>query len=246
MNSKQALALAYPAAELFYGGAAFGGKSVALLAGALQYIDVPGYAALLLRRTFPDLNKPKALIPLSHEWLAGTEARWNEQKHQWTFPSGATLSFGFLDTERDKYTYQGAAYQYIGFDELTQFTKTMYLYLFSRLRRVEGFPVPLRMRAASNPGGIGHEWVRKRFIAPHNDPERVFIPAKLEDNPHADQEQYEKSLNHLDTVERLRLRHGDWDVVEKNGVFNAENLSKMRRFLIDGISGSIVLSERAA
>lgn len=244
-TERQAIGLAYPAREKMYGGAAGAGKSAFLLMAGLQYVDVPLYSALLLRRTYADLNKPKALIPLSHEWLAGSDAKWNDQKHQWTFPSSATLSFGYLDHEIDKYQYQGAAYQFIGFDELTQFTRTMFTYLFSRLRRLIGSSVPLRMYTASNPGGIGHEWVRKRFIAPHDNPQRVFIPAKLEDNPHLDQQDYELSLAELDTVEKSRLRDGDWDVVDKNGVFNAENLAKMKAGLVpEGVDGSIVWEER--
>lgn len=164
--------------EALYGGAAGGGKSSALLSAALQYVDVPGYSALLLRRTFRDLNQPDALIPRSKDWLAGTDATWNGNDSRWTFPSGATLTFGYLQHEDDKLQYQGAAFQFIGFDELTQFSETQYTYLFSRCRRPkvpEDAPpeqverikalskVPLRVRSASNPGGPGHEWVKSRF-----------------------------------------------------------------------------------
>ena len=88
---------------------------------ALQYIDVPGYRALLFRRTFADLNLPGALMDRARDWLGGTPARWNAHDHVWTFPSGASLTFGYLETERDKYRYQSSELQYIGFDELTQF-----------------------------------------------------------------------------------------------------------------------------
>lgn len=212
--------LTWPAREILYGGAAGGGKSFALLAAALQYVTVPGYAALLLRRSFSDLNQPKALIPLSHELLCETDARWDGQKYRWTFPNGATLSFGYLDSEIDKYRYQGAAYQFIGYDELTQFTETQYLYLHSRLRKLEGMPVPLRVRAATNPGGTGHAWVRNRFIDERSKREGcVFIPAKLEDNPWLDQQAYETSLAELDRVTRQQLRHGDWDIRPDGNLF---------------------------
>ena len=131
---------------------------------ALQYVDVPGYAALLFRRTYADLNLPGALMDRAHQWLGATAARWNAHDHRWTFPSGATLTFGYLETERDKYRYQSSELQYIGFDELTQFPESQYTYLFSRLRRLGDSEVPLRMRSASNPGGEGHEWVRARFV----------------------------------------------------------------------------------
>ena len=175
---------------------------------ALQYVDVPGYAAILFRRTFQDLALPGALLERSRVWLTG-KARWNEQVKTWTFPSGAKLAFGYLDTPADKYRYQSSEFQFIGFDELTQFGEAEYLYLFSRLRRLSGSQVPLRIRAASNPGGIGHDWVRKRFLL---DPEdRQFVPAKLDDNPYLDREQYRQSLGVLDETTRRQLLDGDWD-----------------------------------
>lgn len=232
LTRRQQLFLAYPAREILFGGAAGGGKSVSLLAAALQYVSVPDYAALLLRRTFADLWLPDALIPLSHQWLSSTDAKWDGQKNQWTFPSGATLTFGYLDTEIDKYRYQGAAFQFIGFDELTQFTETQYLYLFSRCRRKEGLNVPIRVRAASNPGGTGHEWVKKRFIDKKTSHAvgRAFILSRLEDNPHLDQSAYDTSLRELDPITRAQLRHGDWDIVA-NGVFKK---SWFRRYRTEG------------
>jgi hypothetical protein len=103
--------------EAMYGGAAAGGKSDALLMAALQYVDVPGYSAILFRRSYPDLALPEAIMSRSKEWLKQTDAHWNEQSKRWTFPSGATLSFGYLDIEDDKYRYASAEFQFIGFDE---------------------------------------------------------------------------------------------------------------------------------
>lgn len=188
----------------------------------MQYVDYPNYNAILLRRTFKDLSKPEALMDIARQWLIPTDAHWNERDKQWLFPSGATLSFGYLESENDKYQYQGAAYQYIGFDELTQFTETQYTYLFSRLRRAAGVNIPLRMRSAANPGGVGHEWVKARFITKQH-PKRLFIPSKLADNPHLDQQAYrETSLSNLDIVTRARLEDGDWDVNESGGIFKRE------------------------
>ena len=229
-HPKQAEFLAVETLEALYGGAAGGGKSDALLMAALEHVDVPGYSALVLRRTFEDLAKPDALIPRSKEWLSETDAKWNDQRHQWTFPSGATLSFGYLQHEDDKYHYQGAAYQFVGWDELTQFTETQYTYLFSRCRRPSDLSpnaalaaVPLRIRAASNPGGVGHEWVKKRFAIDReggHDANRPFIPARLEDNPSLDAETYEVSLSVLDLVTRSQLRYGDWDIGATGNVFD--------------------------
>lgn len=207
---KQAEFLLLPAMEALYGGAAGGGKSDALLMAALQYVNVPGYAALLLRRTYADLALPGALMDRAAEWLQGTAGKWSEKEKTWTFPSGATVTFGYLETENDKYRYQSAEFQFIGFDELTQFTETQYRYMFSRLRRLKGADVPLRMRSASNPGGVGHEWVKRRFIDEGKSHGRPFVPAKLEDNPHLDIEEYEQSLAKLDPVTRAQLRDGSW------------------------------------
>lgn len=222
-HPKQTIFLLAPQLEVLYGGAAGGGKSEALLTAALQYVDVPGYSAIIFRRTFRDLALPGALMERAHQWLDNTEARWSSTDYQWRFPSGATLAFGYLETEAHRYRYQSAEFQYVGFDELTQFTESQYRYLFSRLRRLKAAQVPLRMRAASNPGGVGHEWVKRRFIGtqshPVAEPDRLFISATLEDNPSLDQEAYEDALNMLDSVTREQLRHGNWDVDARGGMF---------------------------
>ena len=205
--------------EAFYGGAAGGGKSEALLMAALQYMDIPGYAAIIFRRTYADLVLPEALMDRAQEWLAPTDARWNDKSKSWVFPSGATLTFGYLDAEKDKYRYQSAAFQYVAFDELTQFSETQYRYLFSRLRRLEGVNVPLRMRSASNPGDQGHEWVKQRFVVEGRKHGRVFVRATLDDNPHLDTVEYRKALDELDPVTRQRLKEGDWDIAIEGNLF---------------------------
>lgn len=189
---------------------------------ALQYVDVPGYAALLLRRTYADLSLPGALIDRSMEWLSDTDAHWNPQNKQWSFPSGAVVAFGYLENERDKYRYQSSEFQFIGFDELTQFTQSQYTYLFSRARRRANLPVPIRVRAGSNPGGVGHEWVRQRFILDGHTKDRLFIPARLDDNPHLDRVAYLEALSELDYVTRARLELGDWNVSEIGGLFKRD------------------------
>ncbi len=209
--------------EGFYGGAAGGGKSDALLAAALQFVQLPRYSAMLLRRTYADLSLPGALMDRAQDWLAPTDAKWHADTKTWAFPSGATITFGYLDHERSKYRYQGSAFQMIGFDEVTQFTEPMYQYLFSRLRRLEDSHIPLRMRAASNPGDVGHDWVKRRWILPtstelaaHN---RFFVPAFLEDNTYLDKGSYAAALDLLDPITREQLRHGDWDISVSGGMF---------------------------
>ncbi len=198
---------------------------------ALQYVHVPGYSALILRKTYKQLSKADAIMARARIWLAGTDARWIGDEHAFVFPSGARLEFGHLQYSKDRYNYQGAAYQFIGFDELTQFEQEDYLYLHSRLRKPETgavSAVPLRVRGASNPGGVGHRWVNSRFVKrePQEDEEmappdgeRLFIPAKLADNPSINKASYERQLRHLDSRTRKMLLDGDWNVREPGACF---------------------------
>ena len=222
---KQEVFLRHPAGEVLYGGAAGGGKSAALMLGAEQFVDEPGYSALLLRRTYPQLRMPGGLIPLSQDWYQG-HAEWNQQASQWRFTGGATITFGHIQNEQDIYRYLGQEYQYIGFDELTQFTEQMYRYLFSRLRRAGRMnDVPLRMRGASNPGGIGHAWVKRRFVDPATaEPDSAFVKSLLHENPGLDQESYRSGLAKLHPVDRARLEHGDWDVTGEGVLFHRADL----------------------
>lgn len=265
--------------EALFGGAAGGGKSDALLMAALQYVDVPGYSALLLRRTWPDLVKPGAIMDRTRQWLEQTDATPHDGGREWRFPSGARITFGYLQYDKDKYKYQSAEYQFIGFDELTQFQEEVYTYMFSRLRRPaipclvckrpvrkapgpgnfvhikkkadphkpqtpfrehtavpdpkvlqqygpakqDGktlFEVPLRMRSATNPGGLGHVWVRDHFINTETrDSRAIFLSSLLRDNPALDYDEYVMSLSHLGVTERERLLNGDWDVMEEGAMF---------------------------
>lgn len=221
LSAPQAAFLVLDGREAFYGGAAGGGKSDALLMAALQHVDKPGYNALLLRRTFPELEGADGLIAKAHEWFGAfresKELHWNEQKHRWTFPSGATIQFGHVQDEAAIYRYQGQAYQFVGFDELTHFTERQYDYIaFTRARRVKAHElagIPVRARAASNPGNVGHGWVKKRFITQPK-PGVIFVPAKLADNPGLDVATYTEDLSHLPTELRRQLLDGDWDAFE--------------------------------
>lgn len=208
-----------PQREAFFGGAGGGGKSSALLMSALQDVHVPGYAALILRRTYGDLALPGALMDRAHDWLDDTDAHWNGKVHTWEFPSTAKITFGYLENENDKFRYRSAEFQFCAYDELTQFTQTQYQYLFSRLRRLMGSPVPLRMRSASNPGALGHQWVRQRFLIEGPVMDRPFIPARIADNPFLDMSAYRESLSHLDLLTRLQIEEGDWDAVAEGELF---------------------------
>lgn len=211
---KQLAFLAAPHLEGFYGGAAGGGKSEALLMGALQYIDHPNYAALIIRRSYTDLAQPGALMDRAREWLLG-KAKWDRETHSWRFPSGATLTFGYIATNQDRFRYQSAEYQYIAWDEVTEFPDDIpYTFMFSRLRRKKGMDeVPLRVRSASNPVGPGTHWVKERFVDSRH-PDRIFIPATFTENHHIDQEEYRRSLSHLHPELQAKLIEGNWEAVE--------------------------------
>jgi predicted phage terminase large subunit-like protein len=199
------------ALEALFGGAAGGGKSSALLMAAMQYVDVPGYSAILFRRTFADLSLPGALMDRFKDWIAQhDDIHWNANSYVATFPSGARISFGYLNNQNDYLRYKGSEFQFIGMDEVTEIRESDYRYLFSRLRRPANGPlsqVPLRMRAASNPAP---NWVRQRFIVEGLETNRIFVPSLLTDNPGIDAVSYRQALQALDPVERRRLEEGDW------------------------------------
>jgi len=195
---------------------------VLLFIGA-QFLDVPGSASLLLNRTYSDLALPGALMDIAGDWFRGSPLQWHDKTKSWTSPEGGALTFGFLKSEADKYRYRGSSYQTIGFDELTRFTRSQFLYVSRRsLRRPRSGPVsklPLRIRNASNPGDIGHDWARDRYVDP-GDPSRPFVPAKIPDNIYLDRDDYMESLRELDPITRAHLLAGDWDAREKGDMFD--------------------------
>lgn len=219
LTPKQLAFLLLPHKEAFYGGAAGGGKSVALLAAALQYVDVPGYAALLIRRSYLELVQPNGLIDLSKRWLAGTGAVWREVDSTWRFPAGGTLTFRSMNEPRSSLFFQGGEYQFIGLDEVTDVDEEAYRFLFSRLRAKRGSLIPLRMRSASNPLGPGAEWVHQRFIVEGPAAGRIYIRALFEDNPHLDLESYDDFLRELSPAMRQQLRYGDWEQRPEGSMF---------------------------
>lgn len=210
--------------EALFGGAAGGGKSSALLMAAMQYVDVPGYTAILFRRTYADLALPGALMDRFLSWIKDyPEIRWNANTYTATFPSGARITFGYLNNKTDYLRYKSAEFQFIGMDEVTEIRKEDYRYLFSRLRRPKFGPaskVPLRMRAASNPAP---NWVRQRFLVEGQEKGRIFVPSLLEDNPGIDHVSYRRMLQELSPIERAQLEKGDWWATALGSMFLREN-----------------------
>jgi predicted phage terminase large subunit-like protein len=192
--------------------------------GALQYVDIPGYSAILFRKTYSDLALPGALISMSKEWLMpfvdSGEVKWSEKEKKYTFPAPSTLSFGYLESENDCYRYQGAEFQYIGMDEVTHIAPSNYRYLFSRLRKPKSLKVPLRVRATANPGGEYGEYYYQRFFVEGADAGRVFIGAGIDDNPYLDAEQYKEALAELDPVTREQLLNGNWEIKAAGDMFS--------------------------
>lgn len=221
---KQQVAMSLQCRELLFGGAAGGGKSSWLLMDALQGVDVQGYSAIIFRKTFADLMKEGSLISRAKDWLInmpGVKWKAKENKFEFLNPDGtlkSTLAFGYLATEEDKYKYQGAEFQFIGFDEVTHISKTNYLYLFSRLRKTKDMNIPLKVRCTCNPPSESSQlWVKERFYDKETkEKDAVFISSGIADNPYLDQEEYLASLEGLDEVTKRQLRDGDW-LVQRSG-----------------------------
>jgi hypothetical protein len=209
--------------DVLYGGSAGGGKSYAMIVDPLRFAHRSAHRALILRRSMPELRE---LIDKSRELYpkAFPGCKYREVEKLWNFPSGAKIEFGFLERDADVYRYQGQAYSWIGFDEITHLpTEFSWNYLASRLRTTDPEITPY-MRCTANPGGVGAHWVKKRYIspAPPNDSflgtdgiTRKFIPARLQDNPYlAYDGRYEQMLKSLPPAQRKQLLEGDWDVAE--------------------------------
>jgi hypothetical protein len=215
--------LAASETDVLYGGAAGGGKSYAMLVDPLRYAHRAAHRGLIIRRSMPELRE---LIDKSRELYpkAFPGCKYREVEKMWNFPSGAKIEFGFLERDADVYRYQGQAYSWIGFDEITHLpTEFSWNYLASRLRTTDSEITPY-MRCTANPGGVGAHWVKKRYIDPADYNEsfegsdgltRKFIPAKLDDNPYlAKDGRYEKMLMALPPTQRKQLLEGNWDVNE--------------------------------
>jgi predicted phage terminase large subunit-like protein len=218
-----ALLLLSDVLEVFWGGAGGCGKSRALLMAAAQWLDVPGYSAVIFRNKFTDLMKPDGLIPASFEWWYGDEdAEWNGEQKQWSFrcPGGghSTLAFSYLDGPNDQFSHQSASYQYVAIDEAVNIRETQALYMFTRMRRLETHKhVPLRFRVASNPPAREQlakgAWVKRRYVNPKTrTPGAIFIPALMDDNPYLDKDSYRESLSHADPITRRQIELGDWEI----------------------------------
>ena len=232
ITKKQQKFINSEAFETLFGGAAGGGKSYGQLVDALLYaLKYKKSKQIIFRSTFADLEK--SLIRVSLEVYPLSIADYNSSKHTWKFQNGSIIDFGYIQYEKDVYQYQSAEYDVIRFDELTHFTKFMYTYMISRCRGAK--PYPKRIKSSTNPGGVGHTWVKERFIDIGNpntvhtckletgqEVTRIFIPSLVTDNKFmlSYDPDYIKRLDALPEKERKALKYGDWDIYD--GMFFPE------------------------
>lgn len=226
ITKKQQAFIDSQAFETLFGGAAGGGKSYGqLIDGLLYALKYPKSKQIIFRSTFADLEK--SLIRTSMDLYPLSIADYNSSKHTWKFKNGSIVDFGYIQYEKDVYQYQSAEYDVIRFDELTHFTEFMYTYMISRCRGAN--PYPKCIKSSTNPGGVGHNWVKERFIdigAPNvihtckletgETTTRIFIPSFVQDNKFmlTYDPDYIKRLDALPEKERRALKYGDWDIFD--------------------------------
>ena len=222
VTKKQKRFMDAPESEVLFGGAAGGGKSFGQIVDALLFaLRYKGSRQLILRRSFAELDK--SLIRYALAIYPRAIYTFNSSSHTGRFKNGSTIDFGYCATENDVYQYQSAEYDVVRFDELTHFTENQYVYLISRVRGANGFPK--QIKSSTNPGGIGHGWVKRRFVDPSppntafvgkDGMRRIFIPSLLDDNSFLTSSDpgYRKRLEALPERERRALLYGDWNVFE--------------------------------
>ncbi|MDR2515656.1 MAG: phage terminase large subunit [Christensenellaceae bacterium] len=216
--------------ETLYGGAAGGGKSHGQLVDALLYALVyPKSSQIIFRRSFGELER--SLIKKHLEFYPAGLYKYNASKHEGRFMNGSTITFAHMERENSVYGHQSAEYDVVRFDELTHFSKDQYIYMISRVRGTR--PYPRAIKSSTNPGGVGHSWVKARFIdpsppgqlfeAPVNEDEpggiktsRIFIPASVYDNPWIirNDPKYITNLLMQDEETRRALLYGDWNLTK--------------------------------
>ena len=224
--------------EAMFGGTKGPGKTDTLLRESTRQLNNPSYRAVIFRRTYPRLGE---IIDRSFKYFLRLGLTFSGKDQQvalpsWTSPTGAKICFGHIQHEQDKYNWQGKEFHFIGFDEVEEFTESQYLFLIAQ-NRTSDRSIRCYIRATANPGGVGHGWVKRRFIdrlkpfevkyfkriddddvetdeADSKGTSRAFIPATVYDNPSImeNDPEYIKRLEQLPEQDKRALLYGDWDV----------------------------------
>ena len=241
LHPKQSQVFMSPARQILFGGASGPGKSHLLRVAAIAWATgIPGLQIYLFRRTFPDLYRnhmegPKSFPALLADWIAAQKVRINYSNHEISFANGSKILLAHIQHDNDLMKIQGAEIHVALIDELTHFTKSQYAFIRSRVR-MAGITVPPqwhghfpRIVAASNPGSIGHNWVKALFVDPVPSGEiwttppdegglsTQFIPAVLSDNPNLmeDDPEYPARLQGLGNPALIKaMLEGDWNITQ--------------------------------
>lgn len=213
--------------EILFGGAAGSGKTQTLWFKAIQKVNNPHYHCLICRRSFQDLALPGSLIDVAKDSIRNTDANYNGQSYQVTFPSGAIIQFGYLDSIGDCYRYKSAEFGTIIIDEASEIEPSNLQYMHSRLRTTSSSGLSTQYICATNPGGCSHQYLYDRFIS-NPVPNSIYIPAKYTDNIHLNHDEYHENLKKLTHIEYLQLAEGQWILDDSKLVyhFSKDNLIK--------------------
>jgi hypothetical protein len=203
--------------EAFLSGASSSGKTTALLLAALQFVRIPEYKALLLRAS-PSMGmlpaKMRQMLGSSCELIKITPVP--EGLEAWQFPSGAEIIFGYINDTLKTSIYTKFRWHFIGFDELTHFPETDYLFSFDALWSVTENRIPLRIFSNGCPDGPYRDWIKKRFIhCPHDElikNNRRVLHVSIDDNMYVRKEEIEPACRLLDPITQQRLLIDNWDI----------------------------------
>jgi len=221
------LSIPWSVKEALYGGAAGAGKTEVVVWMPLiyQFHEHPLYKGIILRRNLKQLETE--LISRSKEIYPSLGGVFNETKKKWTFPSGAVQYFGGADKEDDIRKFDSDQYNLISYDEATHFTEFQYSYLVMSRLRSRCADLPAIARSGTNPGNVGHSYFKNRFVKPDKNGykllvdsktglKRIFIPARIQDNPTllANNPEYIAQLLSLSEAEKKAKLYGDWDTYE--------------------------------
>lgn len=231
---------------VLFGGAKGPGKTDGLIADACGQINKPGYKALLVRRTFPQIQE---IIDRAHALFPRMGGKWNGDIRRYIFPNGSLVDFGSCDSEMDKERYQGHEYSWIGFDQLEQFSETQFNFICSQ-NRTTNPDIKCYIRATANPGSVGHWWIKRLFIDGKNPNEThsvefphplepgkkivrtsSYVPARVYDNPALLRANpgYLANLMSLPETERRAYLEGDWSAFTTDCVFDKSGMTEQEK-----------------